>query len=57
MYGMETVPVNKSMEEKMGMAEMKMLRWEIGITRKEKIWNEAPNFCSSILYRESQKFP
>ena len=35
LYGMETVPLNKSMVKKMDMAEMKMLRWEIGL-KKEK---------------------
>ena len=41
LYGMETVPLlNKSMVKKMDVVEMKMLRWEIGLTRREKIWNE-----------------
>ena len=40
LYGMETVPLNKSMVKKMDVAEMKLLRWEIGLTRREKIWNE-----------------
>ena len=40
LYGMETVPLNKSMVKKMDVAEMKMLRWEIGLTRREKIRNE-----------------
>ena len=39
LYGMETIPLNKSMVKKMDVAEMKMLRWEIGLTRRE-IWNE-----------------
>ena len=39
LYSMETVPLNKSMVKKMDVAEMKMLRWEIGLTR-EKIRNE-----------------
>ena len=39
LYGMETAPLNKSMVKKMDMVEMKMLRWEIGLTR-EKIWNK-----------------
>ena len=37
MYDMETVPLNKSMVKKMDVVEMKMLRWEIGLTRREKI--------------------
>ena len=40
LYGMETIPLNKSMVKKMDVAEMKMLRWEIGLTRREKIRNE-----------------
>ena len=40
LYSMETVPLNKSMVKKMDVAEMKMLRWEIGLTRREKIRNE-----------------
>ena len=40
LYGTETVPLNKSMIKKMDVAEMKMLRWEIGLMKREKIRNE-----------------
>ena len=40
LYDMETVPLNKSMIKKMDVEEMKILRWEIGLMRREKIWNE-----------------
>ena len=40
LYDMKTVPLNKSTVKKMDVAETKMLRWEIGLTRREKIRNE-----------------
>ena len=40
MYSLETVPLKKSNERKMEVAEMKMLRWMSGVTRKDRIENE-----------------
>ena len=40
MYGLETVAVTKKQEEEMEVAEMKMLRFAVGVTRKDKIRNE-----------------
>ena len=40
LYGVETVPLTKSMECKMEVAEMKMLRWSVGVTRRDEIRNE-----------------
>ena len=40
LYSMETVALDKSMVKMMDVAETKMLRWEIGLTRREKIRNE-----------------
>ena len=40
MYGLETVAVTKKQVEEMEVAEMKMLRFAMGITRKHKIRNE-----------------
>ena len=39
-YGLETVAVTKKQVEKMEVAEMKMLRFTMGVTRKGKIRNE-----------------
>lgn len=40
LYGIETVPLNKSMMEKMDAAEIRMFRCEIGLTREDKVRNE-----------------
>ena len=39
-YGLETVAVTKKQVEEMEVAEMKMLSFAIGVTRKDKIKNE-----------------
>ena len=39
-YRLETVAVTKKQVEKMEVAEMKMLRFAMGVTRKDKIRNE-----------------
>ena len=39
-YGLETVAVTKKQVEEMEVAEMKMLRFVMGVTRKDKIRNE-----------------
>ena len=39
-YGLETVAVTKKQVEEMEVAEMKMLRFAMGVTRKNKIRNE-----------------
>ena len=39
-YGLETVAVTKKQVEEMKVAEMKMLRFAMGVTRKDKIRNE-----------------
>ena len=39
-YGLETAPVKKKEERKMDVAEMKMLRWSLGVTRRDRIRNE-----------------
>ena len=40
LYGMETVAVTERQEGKMEVAELKMVRWALGVTRKDKIRNE-----------------
>ena len=39
-YGLETVAVTKKQVEAMEVAEIKMLRFALGVTRKDKIRNE-----------------
>ena len=39
-YGLETVAITKKQVEDMKVAEMKMLRFAMGVTRKDKIRNE-----------------
>ena len=39
-YGLETVAITKKQVEEMEVAEMKMLRFSMGVTRKDKIRNE-----------------
>ena len=39
-YGLETVAVTKKQVEEMEVVEMKMLRFAMGVTRKDKIRNE-----------------
>ena len=40
LYGMETVAVTKRQVGKMEVAELKMVRWALGVTRKDKIRND-----------------
>ena len=40
LYGMETVAVTERPVGKMEVAELKMVRWAVGVTRKDKIRNE-----------------
>ena len=40
LYGIETVPMTKAQEGKMEVAEMKMLRISLGLTRANRVRNE-----------------
>ena len=39
-YGLEAAPMKRKEEKKMDVAEMKMLRWSVGVTRRDRIRNE-----------------
>ena len=39
MYGMEATPIKKVNEKRMNVAEMKMLRWMSGVTKRNRIPN------------------
>ena len=41
MYGAETWAVKKAQEKKLDVAEMSMLRWMSGVTKRERIRNES----------------
>ena len=48
LYGLETVPLTKKQEAELSVAELKMLRFSLGVTRMDKIKNEfIPRDCSS----------
>ena len=40
LYGMETVAMTEKQVKKMEVAELKMVRWALGVTREDKIRNE-----------------
>ncbi len=40
LYGMETVPLTKKLEVELEVAELKMLRFALGVTRMDKIRND-----------------
>ena len=40
LYGLETVPLTKKQEAELAVAELKMLRFSLGVTRTDKIKNE-----------------
>ena len=48
MYGLETVAVTKKQVEEMEVAEMKMFRFAMGVTRKDKIRNEYIRSTSGV---------
>ena len=40
LYGMETMAVTERQVGKMEVSELKMVRWALGVTRKDKIRNK-----------------
>ena len=40
MYGAERWGVKKGQEKRLDVAEMRMLRWMIAVTKVDRIWNE-----------------
>ena len=40
MYGIETVAVTKEQQRRMQVVEMKILRWSLGLTKKDRVKNE-----------------
>ena len=40
LYAMETVAMTEKQVERMEVAELKIVRWKLGVTRKDKITNE-----------------
>ena len=48
LYGMETVAVMERQVRKMEAAELKMVRWALGVTRKDKIRNQYVRWTAKI---------
>ena len=48
LYGMETVAMTEKQVGKMEVAELKMVRWALGVTRKNKIKNECVRKTAKI---------
>ena len=48
LYGMETVAVMERQVRKMEVAELKMVRWALGVTRKDKIRNKCVRGTAKI---------
>ena len=48
-YGLEAAPLKKIQEQKLDTAEMKMLRWMNGVTRKDKIRNTYIRGSSKVI--------
>ena len=51
LYGMETVAVTERQVGKMEVAELKMVRWALGVTRKDKIRNEYVRGTENCKFR------
>ena len=54
LYGMKTVAVTERQVGKMEVAELKMVRWALGVTRKDKIRNEYVRGTAKIAKLEDK---
>ena len=54
LYGMETVAVTDKQVGKMEVAELKMVRWALGVTRKDRIRNEYVRGTAKITRLEDK---
>ena len=54
LYGMETVAVTERQMGKIKVAELKMVRWALGVTRKDKIRNEYVKGTAKIAKLEDK---
>ena len=54
LYGLETVAVTERQVGKMEVAELKMVRWALGVTRKDKIRNEYVRGTAKIAKLEDK---
>ncbi|XP_037780211.1 uncharacterized protein LOC119576623 [Penaeus monodon] len=52
-YGLETAPLRKVEERKLDVAEMKMLRWMVGVTKMDCIRN---NYIRGLLQKYQRMF-
>ena len=52
LYRMETVAVMERQVEKMEVADLKMVRWALGMTRKDKIRNKYVRWTAKIAKLE-----
>ena len=39
LFGAETLPIKRAQESKLEVAEMRMLRWMLGVARRDKVRN------------------
>ena len=54
LYGMETAAMTKRQVGKMKVAELKMVRWALGVTKKDKIKNEYVRETTKIAKLEDK---
>ena len=55
LYGLETVALTKRQEAEMEVAELKMLRFSLGVTRMDNIRNEYIRGTGGKVWRENTR--